>query len=149
MDISKHTSLCWDLDGTLFDHPDTEQFAEFIRTNPFNQVFHIVTFRTHRLVTDIVPDLEDIGLNPMMFKTINHPTNAEYAQYYLAMKRGTEGMDHPAIVFWQNFKGATCARLRSNLLIDDMRDDVLPGCRTFGIEYIHPDDFAVHLPTVE
>ena len=39
-----------------------------------------------------------------------------------------------------HWKGETCKMQGLSVLIDDMRDLVLPGCRRHGIDYLHPDE---------
>ncbi len=142
--ISEYPALCWDFDGTLHDHPDSEQFAEFVRSNPFGQDHHIVTFRTHGLVAAIPRDLASLGLKTSNFKSIVTATNEMYEGYYMAQRTGS--IDSPALKVWREFKGETCHSLGVRLLIDDMPKDVLPGCEAYSIDWIHPDDLGPFLP---
>lgn len=137
--LEKYDHIGWDLDGTLFDHPNTEMFADYIRTNPHDQNFHIVTFRSHGLRDNIDRDLRRIGLNRSHFASVNSVTDEMYERYYLSRLAGN---DPDAIRDWMHYKGKTCKDRGAGILIDDMTNDVLPGCREHGIDHVHPDDLT-------
>jgi hypothetical protein len=140
--LKNYKSVGWDLDHTLFNHPNTEKFADYIRENPHNQQFHIVTFRTHNLVPRIEPELHKIGLTLADFDSVQHPKDSDYERYEDALYANPKRRQHlDAIEQWQHFKGAACKKTGCGVLIDDMTNDVLPGCEKHGIDHFHPDEF--------
>jgi hypothetical protein len=118
--LSDHRDVAWDLDGTLYDHPNSEMFAEFIRTNPFNQTFHIITFRCH-------------------FKTITNVADFIYAEYHHGVRLGN---NPKAVERYMTWKGMIAEKVGATILLDDMTSLVELGCERHGIALLHPDDLT-------
>jgi hypothetical protein len=128
--------IAWDFDKTLIDHEYSPRFWQYIRDNPYNQTHHVVTLRTHSMVTYIKHDMNfhDHGLLDL-FDGIHYPEDEAYESYVDA--RGNVGSDHPYLTF----KGKTCRNIGADILIDDMEAIGISeaGCDAFGVPYIHPD----------
>ena len=140
--LKYYEKIGFDLDGTLFNHPNTEKFANYIRENPHNQQFHIVTFRTHNLVPRIEPELHKIGLTLADFDSVQHPKDSDYERYEDALYGDASDPENAAAIdHWRHFKGAACKKKGCGVLIDDMTADVLPGCEKHGVDHFHPDEF--------
>jgi FMN phosphatase YigB (HAD superfamily) len=135
--MEKHKIVGWDMDGTLYDHPLSEVFSEFIRVNPYNQEFHVVTFRSHGYERYIDCDLRSLDLDRSYFAGVHNVDDQTYHNYEVARKIGR---NQEAIDAYMTWKGKICHDVGATLLLDDMTDLVIRGCDKYGIEHIHPDD---------
>lgn len=143
-------SISWDFDQTLIDHELSEKFWEFIEENPFDQVHHIVTLRSHGMQHRIFDDLFKRGscLRRAHFGEIVNVPDELYTHHI--MMAGIELLENGSVVLGKIdtasnyclFKGKQCHRLGSQVLIDDMEDNniSLAGCKRYGIIHIHPDE---------
>jgi hypothetical protein len=135
--LSDHRSVAWDVDGTLYDHPNSEMFAEFIRQNPYDQIFHIITFRSHGFQNNTTRDLKSLGLRRSHFKTITNVEDFIYAEYHHGMRMGN---NPKAVDRYMTWKGMIAEKVGATVLLDDMTAMVEMGCERHGIALIHPDD---------
>ena len=135
--LSNHKILGIDLDGTLFQHQNTPILAEYIRINPYDQEFHIVTFRSHGMEDTIDDELSAIGLNRNHFSSVNNVDDKTYEEYEIARHIGH---NPEAIERYLTWKGRICHEVGATALLDDMADLVTDGCKKYGIEHYHPDD---------
>jgi hypothetical protein len=141
-----YEAIGWDFDGTLIGHPKSEMIHEFIRRQPTKK--HIIlTFRSHgyqrqmfREMRERYPDAPGADC----FHDVFNISDRAWEQFNeMAQQRLAGQYDGPlttAELYYVQWKGTVCHRLRVPILVDDRRDQVLPGCTLFGIEYLHPDE---------
>lgn len=141
-----YDAIGWDFDGTLIDHPKSGIIHEFIRRHPGKRHL-ILTFRTHgfqrqmfREMRDRYPDAPDAGC----FHDVLNIANRAWVEFNaIAEQRLLQRYCGPltkAERFYIEWKGMVCHRLRVPVLVDDRREQVLPGCTKYHIGYMHPDD---------
>lgn len=132
--------LAWDVDHTLVNHPRSPEIWRFIKENPYDQVHHIVTMRSHGMEHMIFPDLEEAGsdLTRDHFSEIVFLEDKIWESYDVKGKFQLLTDDEP----YFHFKGEACKRLGAEILIDDMENSGVSaiGCDKHGIPYIHPDN---------
>lgn len=145
--LETHDRIAWDFDGTLVDGPMSHHFCDFIRANPQKE-HHIVTFRDLGMARAIPYELEPYGLTVAAFKGI-HTCPPKYWRAFTmasvnphnwlaAQRAGTlpASLSDPDIGRYLHFKGRKARELGCTVLIDDMADLVVAGCREHGIEFI-------------
>lgn len=129
----------WDFDGTLWDHPNSKIFSDFIRQNPYDQKFHIVTFRSHGYELNIDRDLHSLRLRRKHFTSVNNVADVIFGEYHHAIKNGR---NQAAVDRYLEWKGRVCHDLGIGILLDDMTDLVIQGCERYDIALIHPDELV-------
>jgi len=136
--LANYSHIAWDFDGVLVDDKTSREFHEFIKTNPFDQVHSIVTFRSHQLVGQMSGDLSDYGIITLdVFKNIIRLPNAMYVQYEPLLRKQDLS---PEINPYLEWKGRQCSLIGADVLIDDMGAMVTMGCNKYNIDYLHPWD---------
>lgn len=137
--LRDHRVLAWDFDDTLVNHPKSPAFWYFIINNPYDQVHHIVTMRSHGMQHTIFPELEKAGsdLTREHFEHLVYLDDSIWESYDTKGKFKLLTEDEP----YFHFKGEVCKRLGVDVLIDDMEGSGVSarGCDKHGIPYIHPD----------
>jgi len=142
--LQDHRRVGWDMDGTLFQHQNSEAFADFIRRNPYDQDFYIVTFRSHGIEKEVEPDLATLGLKLSDFKGILNVPDRIYAEYWFAMKHWFTGDTMPEEVDrYLTWKGKICRQNGITILLDDLTSLVEIGCERHSVDMIHPNDLEV------
>lgn len=138
--LKKYSSIAWDFDGVLDGDTLSGEFQEFIKTNPYGQTHHIVTFRSHGMQFQIPHILSryPAQLSIDSFgRVLNMPDKLfEISRMFVIF----EEYDDPEFLPHLEWKGDRCAEIGAQVLIDDMRNFVLPGCIKNGIDYLHPRD---------
>lgn len=144
--FSKYAKIGIDFDETLIDHEYSADLWDFIAKNPYNQEFYIVTFRSGGLELRIWDDLAIRGsrLEPRHFAGVLTCPHEIWRDFHYGDAATTTpklitslaALDHPYL----EWKGMVCADNEIEILVDDMPDMVLGGCRKHGVEYVHPDD---------
>lgn len=139
-DLKPFTVIAWDFDDTLYGHRYSPLFWEFIGTNPYAQVHHIITMRSHGLDRAMFDDLKETGsaLTRDHFGFIVACPDWLYEDYRREHAAGTLTPDHD----YHTFKGLFCRRMGADVLIDDMENAGISarGCEDHGIAHVHPDD---------
>lgn len=135
----------WDFDGTLIDHPNAPAFHRFISEHPEKR-HYIITFRTHGWQTRVFAELQKYPSAPpreCFTQVFNIDDKAWEAFNRISLRRSLGIYDGP-LTPWEDYyfqwKGLMCKTYRIPMLIDDMRDHVLPGCERYDIIYFHPDE---------
>lgn len=152
--LDRHDAIGWDFDGTLIRHPRSEAMHAWILANPHKRHV-IVTFRTFGWQEKVWEHLAEYGLAPQRaaFAGVFGYDETRFAAVELesdpriALHRRHDAIRTIAgktylteIEPYLHWKGETCKKQGLSVLVDDMRDLVLPGCRKHGIDYLHPDE---------
>ena len=141
-DLKPFTAIAWDFDDTLYGHRYSPLFWEFIASNPYAQVHHIITMRSHGWQDAIFTDLasEDSGLTRDHFRYLVSCPDALYEDFKRRSHASTILPTHDYYVF----KGLFCRRMGADVLVDDMEDADISarGCEEHGIVHYHPDDLV-------
>jgi len=140
-----HPAIGWDFDGTLIDHPNSAWMHRFIHMHPEKE--HVIlTFRTHgyeRSMFDEMQHLYPGAPSRTCFARVLNIENLAWEQVKkteLLRQHGFRGPFTEWERYYMEWKGMTCHRLNIPVLVDDRHALVLPGCRKYSIEYIHPDE---------
>ena len=141
-----YDAIGWDFDGTLIEHAKSGLIHQFIRSQPGKR--HIVlTFRSHGLQRQMFREMRmqypEAPGTDCFHDVINIADRAWTAFNEIAEQRLRKQYSGPltkAELFYVEWKAMVCHRLRVPVLVDDRRDQVLPGCIKYGIAYVHPDD---------
>lgn len=131
--LQRFAIIAWDLDGVLFNSAHQSDFHRYIRENALRQKHLIITFRSCGLEDLIWSDLASCGAR----LTADHFERVVSVPHSLWLERASDGGHSLAYREW---KGQVAASLGAEVLIDDDRDHVLPGCLRYGVEYYHPLD---------
>jgi hypothetical protein len=141
-----YDSIAWDFDGTLHDHAKSALMQAFIKNHPQKQ-HYIVTFRTHGDQKRVFHQLRDRyhdAPGPEHFVDVLNISDKAWEQFdYVTEQRISNlvtGVLTLPETYYMEWKGMICHRLKIPVLVDDMRDLVLPGCLKYGIDYLHPDE---------
>jgi hypothetical protein len=139
--LKPYQSVAWDFDLTLIKHEKSPLFWQFIIDNPYDQVHHIVTMRSHGWDRFMWHELHEEGsdLTRADFDQVIALPNRVYESY---MKERTENGSASRDHDYHVFKGFHCKRIGAEVLIDDMEADSVSerGCDIHGIVHFHPDD---------
>jgi hypothetical protein len=130
--LDPHQNIAFDLDGTLVNGPNSQYFCDYILANP-DKNYHLVTFRDQTWAERIYAELASTGLKKINFSTLNSIPQDIYMSY--ASKGNIGGVDlGMKFVYW---KGWISKHLGATVLVDDMEDLVLPGCKKYGVAFIN------------
>lgn len=142
-DLKYYRSIAWDFDETLIKHEKSSLFWQFIIENPYDQIHHIVTMRSHGWDKWMWHELREEGsdLRRDDFREVIALPNRIYESYN--KERQESGVVHPDHEY-HLFKGLHCKRIGAEVLIDDMESDSVSerGCDVHGIVHFHPDDLT-------
>lgn len=141
-----HSAIGWDFDGTLFGHHNSRRMIRFIAKNPALRHV-IVTFRSHGSQREVFPllraDHPTVPVETLFERVVSIPDRlffrAQRDRYERIMGRRL-GPLTPHERLYIEWKGEACRDHGLTVLVDDMTEDVLPGCEMHGILHIHPDD---------
>lgn len=135
--LEKYKKLSWDFDDTLVGHEMSSSFWDFIIENPYDQVHHIITLRSHGWQDRMFGELLKEGsmLRREHFEHVLNVPDHIYESFHL----NSHKRDHP----YSLFKGKECQRIGAEVLIDDMEavGRSQRGCEVYNIPHIHPDEF--------
>jgi hypothetical protein len=140
-----YAAIGWDFDGTLIDHPKSPLIHEFIRRHPAKKHI-IVTFRTHGLQRQMYREMRDRypdAPNLDCFHDMLNIADRAWIEFTAAAEQRLKGFNGPltkAERYYVEWKAMVCHRLGVPVLVDDRRDQVLPGCTKYNVAYMHPDD---------
>jgi hypothetical protein len=141
-----YKAIAWDFDGTLIEHPKSRLMHEFIRSQPHKKHV-IVTFRSHGLQRQIIREMHNLypdapriecfhdilNISDRAWKAFDEAAEQRLLNHY-------SGPLTQAECYYVEWKAMVCHRLGVPVLVDDRRDQVLPGCTKYAIAYVHPDD---------
>lgn len=130
--LAKHDKIAVDVDDTLLGNsPGKHILWDFISANKNNKIFYLVTFRIKPCIDEVFDDL---------FSETSVVAKDHFAGLVGIPPKVFFGEDlQTPLVEW---KGLTAFKLGCTLLIDDLPDLVLPGCRKYGVDYLHPRDLT-------
>lgn len=153
--LDQHEAIGWDFDGTLIRHSRSEAMHAYILANP-NKKHVIVTFRTfgwqERVWQHLAETYPQAPARELFQGVVNIGEDRFFAVDSECDSRIGLHRQHDAlrtidgkiyltdIQSYVHWKGEACRHHGLSVLVDDMRDLVLPGCRRHGIEYLHPDE---------
>jgi hypothetical protein len=135
--LSQHTTIGWDVDGTLVNSLPAERLHSFIQNNP--QKRHcLVTFRTHGLIATLERDMAAAGFRDLSLfdKVLSIPPDM-WLQWALAAQRRKEGkligkllLPETAYMEW---KGFACRQEGLTALVDDDMVNTKRGCERYKV----------------
>lgn len=153
--LDRHDAIGWDFDGTLIRHARSDAMHAWIRANPHKKHV-IVTFRTFGWQERIWEHLADaypqaparelfqdvIHIDQNLFVAVDSEQDPriDLHRRHDALRTIDGRIYITEIQPYLHWKGEACLKHGLSILVDDMRDLVLPGCTTHGIEYLHPDE---------
>lgn len=126
--LANFKRIGWDVDDTLIGSRHADEIADHIRSNPLDQQHYIITFRSHGMQDHVFTDLKANGLDQTHFVSMSNCPDAIYEA------QGAR---------YREWKGAICAELGIEVLVDDDIENVASGCDKHGIAHIHPDDLFI------
>lgn len=150
-----HNALGIDFDETLVGNsPTKEVLWSWIYKNKQRKKFFIITFRTGTWLEKVWNDLEVEAkfIVPAFSGVYSVPVDAKDAYFeYSKLKKkahkpkNKERMNqiYPLYTAFREWKGKKAKELGCSVLVDDDRQNTLPGCEKFGVDYVHPGDFRV------
>lgn len=141
-----YAAIGWDFDGTLIDHSNSERIHEFIRQQVGKRHF-ILTFRSHGYQNSVFTEMRrsyPLAPGPDCFADMLNISDSAWENFDQAERQRRadqiSGPLTPAERYYVEWKAMVCHRLGIPVLIDDRREQVLPGCKKYGIDYLHPDE---------
>lgn len=130
----------------MIDGPSSAELQAFVREHP-EKKFWIISFRTPRQLETVDAELRRSGLKRACFqRIIPMPErlllafDEDQLRRRVARLPGIESKDavlfpgEYRVVHW---KGYVCHKIGATVLVDDMPEYVLPGCRDYRIEFIN------------
>lgn len=127
--LANFKRIGWDVDDTLIGSRRADDIADYIRNNPLHQQHYVITFRSHGMQDRVFHDLKANGLDETHFVSMSNCPDAIY-----------EGQGK---AYWE-WKGAVCAELGIEVLVDDDTENVAAGCSKHGIAHVHPDHLSIN-----
>lgn len=144
--LSLHTAIGWDIDGTLYRGPASRVLQAFIRKHP--DIRHsIVTHRTGA-EGDVFADLARYryGLNRTHFYDVHMcPTDLWWENNEIEMARLNRiyaGPVLPIEIEYAEWKPKICAENGLTALVDDRVSMFAEPCKQYGIELFDPEELA-------
>lgn len=142
--LASHMDIGWDLDGTLIGHPASPLLHRFIRAH--RRMRHVlITFRTRRRHADPWSDLRAYqdAPRPEAFADVVFldEAAAEIVSRIEQSARWLWRRPDPEQLLHLEWKGRVCREQGLTALVDDKPRMVAPGCRRYGIDLFHPQDF--------
>ena len=141
-----YAAIGWDFDGTLIDHHNSERIHAFIRQHVSKRHL-ILTFRSHGYQNRMFVEMRlryPQAPHPECFADVINISDVAWENFDEAdRQRRLHQLSGPltqAETYYVEWKAMICHRLAIPVLIDDRRDQVLPGCKRYGIDYLHPDE---------
>jgi hypothetical protein len=138
-------AIGWDFDQTLYLGENDLLMHAFIRATP-EKKHYIVTFRSHGLekqIWNLLIQSYDEPLTPNMFTGVFNVPDSIFAVHHDIQNARILNPGIPRSVHedrYQHWKAQMCRRHGMTVLVDDMTDDVGPGCALHRIVHIHPAD---------
>lgn len=151
--LDQHDAIAWDMDGTLVDGPNSAYFRAYIALTPHKR-HHIVTFRNRAWADTCWAELRHNGLDaPRFIRSVESCPEHFHDCYHV--RRDKEPAFHAIYQDHHNFsldqfneyadaysfwKGERAMQMACTILVDDMPQNVLPGCERHGILFHHAFD---------
>jgi hypothetical protein len=154
--LNDHKIIGLDMDETLVGGPCSYILREWVKENFINKELWIVTFRVGVYVPQVWSELASFHINRRQFAGLKSLPNALFNDYcevkkafkykdtnpnkfqrFLNAHKWTEEeaqRKHDALLHW---KGETCASIGATVLVDDLPEMVIPGCKANNITLIH------------
>ena len=150
--LDKHGIIFWDQDKTLIDGPHSDFFRDYIAHHTEKKHF-IITFRDKDWANDIWEELQEAGLDARrhiqsvencpedIYKSFaveicgkfDHLTEEEKA-WVAKVDVATYRRHLSEFLCW---KAMRAKELGGTLLVDDLEDWVIHGCKLHGVEFYH------------
>lgn len=144
--LERFAAIGWDFDGTLIDHPNAPLMHTFINEHPEKQHV-IITFRTHGMERTMFHEMAAKYPNAPekhQFDAVFNISDRAWAAFTNAQDQRSMGRLDGRLTPWEmyyvNWKGLVCSLRHLPVLVDDKAEDVLPGCKKFGIVFVHPNE---------
>ncbi|MCS7316788.1 MAG: hypothetical protein NZZ41_00495 [Candidatus Dojkabacteria bacterium] len=124
-ELKNYTSIAFDLDGTLIgDNYYKHCFWDFISKNK-NIDYFIVTFRERKECVSLWEEIEKES-NGLLTKN-NFKTHDFFIDNFVKQNNNE-------LKLW---KGFVCANIGAQILVDDMQELVIEGCKKYGIDFFN------------
>jgi hypothetical protein len=156
-ELFQHKNIGVDVDDTLIDgNYNKHQLQRFIMDYYLEKNFYLITFRIGYYVDNVWADIayDNDQLTQDMFKGVwgvpeELSNGARKYVYHLKNKHRWVRYDDEEMANverlaglyqeYREWKGKKCHELGCTILIDDMTNDVIDGCKKYGVKLIHPD----------
>lgn len=153
-ELDNHQSIGVDIDQTLLEHPKSPILQNYIREHQ-EKTFILITFRFGRLAESIWPDVAMVNLGKEHFTSMYNLKKDQFLDWetYERLLRvrnpkkleriiANENLDveflksrHQELLEW---KAMICEGTGCTILLDDMEELVIEGCKKYNIKYMHP-----------
>ena len=148
--LQKHSVISWDMDQTLVNGPNSAYFRDYIARHPEKE-HHIVTFRNRSWAEKIPLELESYDFNIKHFSGIHYCPEEIHDSYmirnsdisianFLFYRDITKEEFDRNVQLFPYWKGLQSKKIGASVLVDDMPEMVLLGCKEHGIEFLHALD---------
>ena len=146
--LENHEIIGLDFDGTLIDHPSGVELQNFVHENHLDKQIYIITFRSGSMLVDLWDDMKEFNYycpSKRMFKGVYGIEHSAWQANEIAMLKRRSGMIGEDLtdeeIYYKTWKGMMCNKLGATVLVDDKPGDVMLGCKKFGIQFVHIDQF--------
>jgi hypothetical protein len=136
--LDQHSHLGWDMDSTLVGGPNSEFFRRYIAEHR-NKRHHIITFRFQSWADLIPAELSAAGLDPVTISGIHACPPHLYDLHNEGLLMPSDVTREASYAFLR-WKGRVARRLGCTLLVDDLEDWVIHGCKEEGVGFLHSLD---------
>lgn len=136
--LDEHRHLAWDMDSTLVDGPNSDFFRSYIDQHREKQ-HHIITFRFQSWADLIPSELSAAGLDPDLISGIHACPPHLYDLHNEGLLTPTDATREASHAFLR-WKGRVARRLGCTVLIDDLENWVIDGCKEEGVDFLHSLD---------
>lgn len=136
--LDNHDFIGWDFDGTLIDNDFSEEMHAYIIANP-QKTHMIVTFRDPDWAEEVWDDLKQYPGAPTRryFKGVLAISNKLVENFAVDKHSIRTGKPLPrGVSDYLEWKGRACSENGLTVLVDDLEDMVIHGCRRYGVHYV-------------
>jgi FMN phosphatase YigB (HAD superfamily) len=151
--LDQHDTIAWDFDGTLVDGPNSAYFRSYISLNPQKR-HHIITFRNRAWANTCWAELRIHGLDSKTFIRsvescpehfhdcyhVRRNTPPEYHEVFKEQHNYSSKQFNEYADSYSLWKAERASQIGCTILVDDMPQNVLPGCERHGIVFYHAHD---------
>lgn len=160
--LTKHKVIGIDIDKTLIQGPKSLLLQRFILANLDKKQFHLITFRTGKLASEIPQDIKTFSSNRLsqndfkslhaipfdlyfgyMFHKILNPATNKIEDIHTRLQRISKQFKIPTLDIISliddalEWKGKTCYEIGCTAIVDDKYDEVKPGADAYGVQYFN------------
>lgn len=138
MILDHHRAIAWDWDGTLSGGANSERFRAYIAAHPEKR-HHVITFRRRMSARLVWLELRRLGLDPRLIASVENCPEPLHDMFMLHASGEVKIPKHlvgRAIHAFQSWKGRRARELECTILVDDMADWVVVGCRENRVEFL-------------